>query len=164
MSESGPELLVRNSTAADLDAVYALIAAHNEEHAVCARKEIPAMLAVRGRHCGLYVGEREDRIVGCVGFYQDHDVDDVYWAVWLYVLPGQRCAGIGKRLWSHMEKAVKNLRARKLYLDVGNEETHEDAIRFHRKNGFVREGKLLDYFAAGSHKLIFGKPLATGTD
>jgi ribosomal protein S18 acetylase RimI-like enzyme len=112
-------------------------------------------------HNGFLVAVDDRRVIGCAGFHIDaeEDVEGVYWVDWLYVRPDCHQQGIGGRLLSALEERLSALRARKLYLDVGNESDQPAATAFYLKHGFIKEGELIDYFKDGENKQIFAKRL-----
>jgi len=153
---------IRNMVRDDIDIALEIIRSHVDEHAKIAARDFEEFFAKPPtEHHQYLVAEVDGKVVGCMGFLPDKDeeVEGVYWAVWLYVHPEYRRQGVGTQLWTEIEERLKKLRARKVYLDVGNEPDHPEAIAFHQKHGFVKEGELIDYFRDGENMLIFGKRL-----
>ncbi|MBG9548459.1 MULTISPECIES: GNAT family N-acetyltransferase [Cytobacillus] len=108
-----------------------------------------------------FVYEEDNQIVGFMGYkFKKWGGDDVYWAIWLYVDPDFKRKGIGTKLYERIEDEVRKKGCRKIYLDVGNEEDHQEAIKFHLNNGFIQEAKLNDFWTDGEHCLLFSKRLA----
>lgn len=107
-----------------------------------------------------YVYEEEEKIVGFMGYKAKRwGGDDIFWAIWLYVDPKFRRKGIATKLYNRIENELRKIGCRKIYLDVGNEETHQEAIKFHKRNGFKLEAKLFDFWSDGEHCLLFSKRL-----
>jgi len=101
------------------------------------------------------------RPIGMTGFRPDlWGVHDIYWLVWLYIHPDYKRKGIASKLFAHAQSRLREIGCRKAYLDVGNEEHHTAAIAFHKKDGFVLEGHLRDYWREGEDFMIFSKHLS----
>lgn len=110
---------------------------------------------------GYFVAELDGRVVAIQGFQPDPwRVRDVKWLVWAYVDPPWKRRGISAALLAHIEAGLRAAGTRKLYLDVGNEADHREAIAFHLSQGFLQEGYLRDFWQDGEDFLIFGKRLA----
>ncbi len=98
--------------------------------------------------------------VGMTGFRPDPwGVRDIYWLVWLYIDPAFKRRGIATRLFGHAQARLCKIGCRKVYLDVGNADKHQAAIAFHKRDGFLLEGFLKDYWEDGDDFFIFGKRL-----
>lgn len=108
-----------------------------------------------------YAGALDGRIAGIMGFHKDtdEDVQQVYWAVWLYVSPWARGSGVGAALIAHLEHQVRLRGGRKLYLDVGDPSQQQLAVDMYLRRGYRLEGCLLDYFRSGEHKFIYALEL-----
>lgn len=151
---------IRLLTEEDIPSILEVISLNFEKHLPAAEIEIPQFLEKQqDSDASFLVAEINEQIVGCVGYHaeEDKDVKDVYWACWFYIHPNFQKKGIGSFLWLEMEKRVKLSGARKLYLDVGNEEDQPAAIKFYLNRGYVKEGELIDYFDEGENKQIFAK-------
>jgi GNAT superfamily N-acetyltransferase len=146
----------------DLESTVEMIALYNAEHSLSARRTFERFLSGKlAERTEYFVAELKGNIVGCMGFEPEHDEEaqGVYWATYLFVHPAYYRRGIGSYLANAIEERIKSLGARKIYLDVGNARDQPEAIRFHMKHGYVKEGELKDFFRVGEDKLIFGKTL-----
>ena len=153
---------IRTMKPADVEHTVEMIALYNPEHARCALRDFNAYFsAPSGEHNCYIVAEISGGITGCAGYIRDNDEDarDVYWMVYIYVHPDYYRRGLGTRLSMELEARLRKLHARKIYVDVGNAEDQLEAVAFHTKRGYVKEGELVDYFRDGENKLIFGKKL-----
>ncbi len=155
------ELEIRTMTEADLDAVLKIVGMNDEAL-------VPLLAEDLSNHFGraahldeqYFVALIRGEIVGLMGFQPDKwGVPDVYWGVWLYLNPSRLRRGIAAALYERIEKALRDLGCRKVYVDVGNESQHHAAIAFHKSRGFIQEGYLKDFWEDGEDFLIFGKPL-----
>ena len=146
----------------DVAPAVEMIALYNSEHARNALRDLNAYFSLPpGGRSKYLVAEMSGEIIGCAGYIPDYDEDalDVYWMTYLYVHPKYYRRGIGTRLSMEIEARLRKLKARKIYVDVGNAEDQPEAVAFHTKRGYVKEGELVDYFRDGENKLIFGKKL-----
>ena len=157
------EILIRSMTEADINQTVTMISCYNDEHAHCALRDFKTFFLEDrdDEKANFLVTCIKNEIVGCMGYHSDSDEDaiDVYWTTYLYVHPNYYRQGIGSRLSFEIEKRIRKIGGRKIYLDIGNAEDQPEAISFHTKQGYTKEGELIDYFRDGENKLIFGKKL-----
>lgn len=73
------------------------------------------------------------------------------------VAPARRNRGVGRELLRRIEDSARAASADAIWLHVHAE--NDPAIRLYETNGYVREGKEEDYYAAGQAALIYGKRL-----
>lgn len=154
------DIKIRAMEERDVDAILEAIEQNFTEHTKFARRDFKRFFSTPADERRQFiVAEANGRAVGCVGFHpdEDEDVQNIFWAIWLYVRPDHHGHGIGGLLWTEMEKRVTALGARKLYMDVGNESDHATATAFYYRRGYVKEGELVDYFREGENKQIFAK-------
>jgi ribosomal protein S18 acetylase RimI-like enzyme len=78
----------------------------------------------------------------------------------LAVRPEASGGGVGQRLVAHVEARVF---ARRRWLFVSCDAGNHGALRFYRRQGFARVGRLPDLVQAGRIELLLRKP-APGTD
>lgn len=97
------------------------------------------------------------RVTGVCGFAPDkYKLPDILWLTWFYMDKNYRRRGVGTGLLQKAIRDAMELGARKIYLDTGNEDFYQDAVRMYKKFGFLEEGLLINYFSEGHHSLIFG--------
>ncbi len=155
-------LKIRSMSQSDIEETLEVIGLYNPDHKNSARRDFMKFVSQSpSKHSHYLVAEKDAKIVGCMGFIPDSDEDaeGVYWTTYLYVHPDYYRQGIGTRLSTEIENLLLQLKARKIYLDIGNAEEQPEAIAFHAKQGYIKEGELIDYFREGENKLIFGKKL-----
>jgi ribosomal protein S18 acetylase RimI-like enzyme len=117
-----------------------------------------ALTPTAGRKGSFLVAEVDGEVVGCLGWTPDPlGAKDIAWLVWGYVRPDLHRQGIGSALFKEAEATMISGGVRKFYLDVGNPDTHQAAIAFHRSRGYRLEGRLVDFWSEGEDMLIFGK-------
>lgn len=160
---SNKNLSIRTLKEQHIDRASDIVATHDPEHAVLARRDLLSHFQGNYLPGSFFIGAfLDDELVGLMGLYDDpdEDVKNICWAVWLYVDSSYRNIGAGRLLHDGIVKEAKSRKARKLYLDVGNENDHESALRMYDKIGYKQEGALMDYFEPGEHKLIYALDLS----
>ena len=161
VSAGGPQL--RRMEAGDLDEVLRIIRLHDSDDARAARVAFSQTRFDDPEAVGMHVvvlDPVERRIVGVSGYYVDDlEARGIYWLGWTYVNPFSRGKGYGKLLMEFVIKTLEHLNARKLYLSTSSLPKYDEAVGFYKRFGFVEEGRLVDFFRAGEHKLIMGRPL-----
>jgi ribosomal protein S18 acetylase RimI-like enzyme len=106
------------------------------------------------------VDEGEGRLVGLTGYAADAgEGQDVHWLGWTYVNPWCQRRGIGQALLDEVIRGVRAAGGRKLFLETSSLGKYDPAVAFYRRNGFAEEGRLLDFYAPGEHKLLMGRAL-----
>lgn len=152
---------LRRMEQGDLEEVVRIIRLHDSDDARAARVAFGQTPLDSPEPVGLHVvliEPAERRIVGVSGYYVDDlEARGVYWLGWTYVNPFFRGKGYGKLLMEFTLRAVALQGARKLYLSTSSLPKYDEAVGFYRRFGFVEEGRLLDFFRAGEHKLIMGR-------
>ena len=73
------------------------------------------------------------------------------------VLPGERTRGVGRALLSRCEGSARGAGAEVVWLHVA--ESNTAAIRLYESRGYLREGRLEDYYPAGGSAFILVKRL-----
>lgn len=99
-----------------------------------------------------------ERVVGVSGYNTDSspETSGIYWLGWTYVNHHFQGKGYGARLMHVVIEHVRRMGGRKLYLDTSSLEKYSGAVRFYERFGFREEGRLVDYYQEGDHKLIMG--------
>ncbi len=148
-------------TSKDYNEVIDIISSYNSEHGEIAKEEFyDCFFGENSQKQVFYVAEVDGKVVGVMGYKPDKEgAERVYWAVWLYIHPSYRRLGIATSLWKKIEEELISLNARKCYLDVGNESDQPEAVAFHKKQGFVLEGILKNYWRENEDMMIFGKEI-----
>lgn len=150
--------MIRLAEVADIPKMIEISCMHDENIYQDASEEIIEIFHQNNGE--FFVYEVDGVVVGFMGYkFKKWGGEDVYWAIWLYIDPNFKRRKIGTKLYNHIEKELKRKKCRKIYLDVGNEENHKEAISFHLKNGFKLEAKLNDFWDSGEHCLLYSKYL-----
>lgn len=155
---------IREMREDDVDDVLEVIGRHDDDDVDAAQAYFEVLfedeegLADRGdRH---YVAVDGDRVIGVGGVMPDEEEgQDIWWLGWFYVDPKTQHAGIGQALLDRGLTWARSQGARKIYVDVSDYPSYENARRFYAKNGFVEEGRLLEFYAPGEACILMGKRL-----
>lgn len=144
----------------DINKAAEIVGCHNSDLAHMVRRDLNAHFNNTFFPGSYFIGavrnDERDELLGLIGLYDDPDpdVEHICWIVWAFVHPRFHRQGIFKALHNSIIDEALKRGTRKIYLDVGNEEDHADALRVYEKFGYAREGKFEDYFKEGEHKII----------
>lgn len=105
---------------------------------------------------GLYYGAFDkNKLVGTI--FVDNSLDKPKaWIFFFVVLKEYRKQGIGNKLLKTVEKSLPK-DYYKLFVDF--EKSDKLAIKFYKKNGFRKAGKIKDWFGVGTYGLIYSKTI-----
>lgn len=151
---------IRQARPDDADELVAIVTASAPDLRASAEEELVPV--VRGDQRGGFVVavDEQDAALGTIGWIPDiWGVSDILWLVWLYLRPERRRTGVADALMTSIMEDCRAEGARKVYLDVGNADTHGPAIRFHERHGFRQEGHLVDFWHDGEDMFVFGRRL-----
>jgi len=101
----------------------------------------------------------EGQILGYICYGQAPLTDAVYDIYWIVVHPASWNRGTGTFLLHQAEEEMKRRKARLLLIETSSRPPYEIPRAFYRKHGYEERARILDYYAVGDHKLIFGKVL-----
>ncbi len=76
------------------------------------------------------------------------------------VLPSEQGGGCGGAIIKHLEAVLKKRGQRILIADTSGADAFVQTRAFYRKNGYVEEARIRDFWAAGDDKIVFWKPLS----
>ena len=74
--------------------------------------------------------------------------------------PCEQGCGCGGALVAHLEEALKTRGQRILIADTSGTDEFAQTRAFYRKNGYVEEARIRDFWAAGDDKVVFWKALS----
>lgn len=75
------------------------------------------------------------------------------------VHPENQGAGVGSAIVRHLEAALSSRSQRILIADTSGTLEFEQTRAFYRKNGYVEEARIRDFWASGNDKIVFWKRL-----
>jgi ribosomal protein S18 acetylase RimI-like enzyme len=155
------DLIFRDMEESDIGYVTAIISYYSKNDGESSEKYYRAYFERKKNDSGSHefnfviCDPKTGRIMGMCGYNQDkYKTPGIYWLTWLYVNYEFCKGGVGTALLEKSIEIVRELGARKLYLDTGNESLYENAIRLYKRYGFKEEGRFLDYFGKDSHSVI----------
>ena len=106
------------------------------------------------------VGIVNKKIAGVIGYCPDRlETKRSYWLGWFYVHKDYRDNRYGHTLLRKVIDELKNIGARKLFVDTSSDPNYIKAVDFYLKNGFKLEAVLRDYYGKGEDQIIFGREL-----
>ncbi|MFO1076810.1 MAG: GNAT family N-acetyltransferase [Planctomycetota bacterium] len=79
---------------------------------------------------------------------------DLYW---IAVQAGARGHGLGQRLMAATERAIARAGGTRVYAETSSRPQYEPTRAFYRRCGYRVEADLVDFYAPGDGKVIFGK-------
>jgi GNAT superfamily N-acetyltransferase len=113
---------------------------------------------VEGHRCVTY--EQDGQPIG-FAYYAPAPMTDRAWHLWWIVVNKQiQARGIGGKLLTHVEDAVKAANGRVLFIETSGVPAYELTRKFYLKHGYELAGTLKDFYADGHDMVIFRKRLA----
>ncbi len=100
------------------------------------------------------------KILGYIGHGKAPLTDAVYDIYWIVVHPAFWNQGVGSSLLRQAEADLRRRRARLLLIETSSQPSYEAPRVFYLRHGYQEQARILDYYAVGDHKLIFGKILS----
>ncbi|WP_088036565.1 GNAT family N-acetyltransferase [Evansella clarkii] len=150
--------MLRRALVSDIPTMIEIVVKNDKRIKRDAEEEIIEIF--HNKHGEFFIYEQNNNVAGFMGYKaKKWGGDDIYWAVWLYVDPKYKRKGVGTALYGKVEEEIKLKGGRKIYIDVGNEDSHKEAIKFHEKNGYELEAILKDFWEEGEHCLLYTKKL-----
>jgi GNAT superfamily N-acetyltransferase len=110
-----------------------------------------------GHHCITMM--HHDQIAG-FAYYAPVPMTENSWHLyWIVVISGQQARGLGGKLLTEVERAIRSAQGRILFIETSSLPHYEKTRRFYVKNGYDKEAVLRDFYAPGDDMVIFRKPL-----
>jgi ribosomal protein S18 acetylase RimI-like enzyme len=78
---------------------------------------------------------------------------------WIGVHPGAQRAGVGRALQAHAERVVRERGGERLVLETSGRPDYARARHFYEEAGYVKVGRIEDYYKPGDPCVIFCKTL-----
>ncbi|MCK5726287.1 MAG: GNAT family N-acetyltransferase [Thiotrichaceae bacterium] len=149
---------LREMKETDINAVVALIEAHDEDDAEQAEKEYREM----GGHFDQYVLESEGNIIGITGYITPPSCERTHWLSWTYIHPDHTNQGHGRTMLTELIDHIKAQEGRKLFIKVSDYVDEEGkavyaiALHLYRSLGFRVEITHKDFYDEGESQHILG--------
>lgn len=158
--------LLREMQEADIDAVVALITAHEEDDGEEAENDYRAAGGVEDQ----FVLEEGGEIIGVTGFLTPPGCDHSHWLSWTYVRKDYVNQGHGRKMLNDLIEHLKQMDGRKLFVKVSDYVSEDDgaiyaaALHLYQSLGFSIEITLKDFYDAGEAQIILGMHLKPGDE
>ncbi len=158
--------LLREMQEADIDAVVALITAHEEDDGEEAENDYRASGGVQDQ----FVLEENGEIIGVTGFLSPPGCDNTHWLSWTYVHKDHTNQGKGRKILNELIEHLKQAGGRKLFVKVSDYVSEDDgaiyaaALHLYQSLGFSIEITLKDFYDAGEAQIILGLHLIPTDD
>jgi GNAT superfamily N-acetyltransferase len=81
---------------------------------------------------------------------------DLYW---IAVQPDLRGLGMGRRILERVEKEIRKMAGKRVYVDTSSRELYRPTLAFYAHCGYRQEAVLRDFYAPGDDKVLFVKVL-----
>ena len=143
------EIIIRNATPADAEAVQRIYAPYVAETAISFEYDVPSVAEMARRMACFsasypyLVAEEEGRVVGYAYAHAFHERAAFQWSVetTIYVDRDKKRKGIGRRLHEALEEALRrqgilNINASIAYIEQEDEYLTHDSERFHALMGY----------------------------
>ncbi len=101
----------------------------------------------------------ENQTCGFVCFGSTPCTVGTYDLYWIVVDDHFRGKGIGLKLLQQTENALRESKARKLYIETSSTEKYLPTRKFYLKAGYTEEACLKDFYLPGDHKMIYARNL-----
>jgi putative acetyltransferase len=157
-------LSVRDARDTDCSGLVALIGGVFDEYPGCVLDldEMPELEAIASyfrEHAGqFWVAERDQRIVGCIGYTPASDPAGVELKK-LYVQSSERKSGLGARLCQLVEAAAVERGAS--FIDLWSDTRFTTAHAFYERRGWVKGPHTRDLFDKSNTREFYFKKLLT---
>ena len=106
-----------------------------------------------------YVGGIDNRIITVIGYYQDEEVDNIYWLGWFYTHRDFKRQGYGEQMLDYIMNELKHKHVEKLYTHTSSYKLYKPAQALYLKKGFLKEGILKDFYEHREGRIFFCKHL-----
>ena len=104
--------------------------------------------------------EVDGRAIGFCYAVPEEFTDGAWNMLALAVLPSLQGEGHGGALVAQLEETLKDRSQRVLIVDTSGVDAFAQTREFYRKNGYIEEARIRDFWAAGDDKIVFWKSLA----
>lgn len=132
-----------------------------DEERQCAL-ELVDIYIKQGEHSGydffISVGE-DNNLLGYVCFGKIPLTDSCFDIYWIVVNPLHQDKGIGTQLINAVEEKLRNLGARKIFVETSSQKKYLSAQNFYQKMGFRLVSYIKDFYKVDDAKFIYCKEL-----
>jgi ribosomal protein S18 acetylase RimI-like enzyme len=160
-SEAGEAVCLRKMTAADREAVMAIVKAAPEfrtAEAAVAEEVLDSYLAggaLSGYH--MQVALAGERIAGYICFGQTPLTEGTWDVYWIAVADMYRGRGIGTTLMQFAEKEISTSHGRMILVETSTRADYAATRQFYRRLGYVPVAEIPDFYTCGDGRLTLQK-------
>ncbi len=131
----------------------------NQEEVDCVREIWDDYVNLGAEECGYnFIVERNgDQVLGFACYGPRDLTDGVFDLYWIAVHPDARRDGVGKRLLTASEEAVRALGGRMLIAETSGTPLYEPTRKFYLGMGYSAEAVIKDFYSDGDDLAIFVK-------
>lgn len=154
--------MIRSLVSTDTDALLALA----DEAGLFPPDELAQVAGMLAAHFGdadtqdIWLADDDnDALVGVAYIAPERMTDRAWNLLLIAVHPERQNQGRGTTLLRHIEKTLSERGERLLLVETSGLPEFEQARAFYRKNDYVEEARIRDFYAAGDDKIVFSKPL-----
>ncbi len=149
---------LRAMQSSDIDAVFNIIEAHEEddaEEAIASYQEVGGIM-------DQYVLEQDGKVIGVTGYITPPACDQTHWLSWTYIDEDYVNQGYGRKMLGDLISHLKAIGGRKLFVKVSDYVDDEDgaiyaaALHLYQSMGFKLEITHKDYYDEGESQMILG--------
>jgi len=106
------------------------------------------------------VAESADgRMLGYASFGEIPCTIGAYDLYWIIVDPALQGRGLGKRLVTEVESAVRAMKGRLVYIETSSTPLYTPTHAFYERCGYTLAARLKDFYKPGDDKLVYAKSL-----
>jgi GNAT superfamily N-acetyltransferase len=103
--------------------------------------------------------EVDGRLLGFAYYAPAQITERTWYLYWIAVTKDRQAHGIGSELLAQVERNVRALNGRLLFIETSSTGHYELTRRFYRKQGYEETAVMRDYYADDDHMVVFRKRL-----
>jgi len=144
-----------------IHSITANTAVFNQEEVECVDELWDEYRAVGPEKSGYYflVEKESDLVLGYACYGPRALTDRTYDLYWIAVNPDARRGGVGRKLLTAAEEAIRKLGGRLLIVETSGLSKYEPTRAFYLATGYLLEATLKDFYSEGDDLVIFTKHL-----
>lgn len=104
--------------------------------------------------------EEQGTLLGYTSFGPIACTQGSYDLYWIAVDAAQQRRGLGSLLLRRTEAAIAAAGGRRIYIETSDRAQYQPTRAFYERNGYTREATLIDFYAPGDDKVIYGKAVS----
>ncbi|MFS9246351.1 GNAT family N-acetyltransferase [Streptococcus parasanguinis] len=151
--------MFRKAKITDIDKLVEIVKTYQVNLENDALEELERLIL--DENSSVIIFEKEEIIAFMAYKKRKWGAEDIYWLEWLFVNQKYSRKGYGKKIYDYVENSLIEFGARKLYVDIENNESdfNKLAEKFHLNNGYKYEATLKDFWSDGQDYVLLSKRL-----